>query len=390
MNLNKKIRVIISITIAISFFIASIGITYGEEPLKVDGKAAILIDAGSGEVIYEMNAHEKLSPASVTKIMVLLLAMEALDSGRITLDDQVVISSNAANMGGSQIYLEEGEIQTVEGILRAISLRSANDAAVAIGEHIAGSEELFISMMNDRASELGMDNTNFINPTGLTDSEHYTSAYDIGLMSRELLKHPKVHDWLTLWMSDIQVGKKKDVTQSLNNTNRLIHDYQGANGIKTGFTNDAGFCLSASAKRGNLTLIAIVMGSQTSKIRNASVKKLLDYGFANYNSLPMSQKGEIVKRLPINKGKISEMDVLVEEDFSLLVKKGSPTDVEKELILPKYIDAPIIKNQKIGELILKIEGKEVGRVNLIVKDEVEKASFIDMFRKMIQKLLVTK
>jgi len=209
-------------------------------------------------------------------------------------------------------------------------------------------------------------------------------------MSRELLKHPKVHDWLTLWMSDIQVGKKKDVTQSLNNTNRLIHDYQGANGIKTGFTNDAGFCLSASAKRGNLTLIAIVMGSQTSKIRNASVKKLLDYGFANYNSLPMSQKGEIVKRLPINKGKISEMDVLVEEDFSLLVKKGSPTDVEKELILPKYIDAPITKNQKIGELILKIEGKEVGRVNLIVKDEVEKASFIDMFRKMIQKLLVTK
>ena len=387
MKINKKGKILISIFTCLTILLSTIGFAYAEEPFKVDAKSAILMDASTGEIIYEKNIHEKLAPASITKIMVLLLCMEALDNNKIKLEDEVIVSAYAASMGGSQVYLEEGEVQTVEELLKAISLRSANDAAVALAEHLSGSIEIFVQRMNERAKELGMNNTNFMNATGLSDKEHYTTAYDISLMSKELLKYPKIHDWLTLWISDMKVGKKKDVTQTLNNTNKLIYNYQGANGIKTGFTNDAGYCLSASAKRGNLNLISVVLGCSTSNIRFNESKKLLDYGFANYDSMPICRKDDIIKVLPVSKGKVDEIKILVRDDLSILTKKGASRNVEKEINLPEVINAPIEEHQKLGELVIKVDGNEVGRVDLIAESEIKKASFIHMFKKMFNKLI---
>jgi len=387
MRKMKIFKVQLSIFLTLVLVMTSFGVAYADNPFDVEAKSAILIDNSTGKIIYEKNIHEKLQPASITKIMVLLLCMEALDSNKITLDDEVIVSSYAASMGGSQVYLEEGEIQKVDQLLRAISLRSANDASVALAEYISGSNDAFIQKMNERAKELGMNNTNFRNVTGLPDSEHYTTAYDISLMSRELLKHPKIHEWLTLWMDEIKVGKEKDVTQSLNNTNKLIHDYQGANGIKTGFTNDAGYCLSASAKRGNLSLISVVLGCSTSNIRFNESKKLLDYGFANYDSIPICKENDIINILPVSKGKNDKIKVLAKNDLSILVKKGNSKNIQKEILLPESIDAPLEEGHKVGELIIKIDNVEVGRTDLVIEKNIEKASIIDMLRKVIYKLL---
>ncbi|AFS78417.1 D-alanyl-D-alanine carboxypeptidase DacF [Gottschalkia acidurici 9a] len=292
-----------------------------KQTFDIDAKSGILIDSSSGDIIYEKNIHEKLPPASITKIMVMLLAMEDLESKKITLEDKVVVSQNAAKMGGSQVYLEEGEVQTVQDLLKAIALRSANDASTALGEHLSGSLDLFIDRMNKRAKELGMKNTHFKNTTGLPDEEHYSTAYDVSVMSRELLKHPKINDWLSLWMGEIKVGKKKDVTQNLVNTNNLIKFYQGANGIKTGFTNDAGFCLSASAKRGNLSLISVILGCNTAQVRFNETKKLLDYGFAMYDSVTVNKKGDLIKKLPVAKGNIKETSIVTQDSLNILIKK---------------------------------------------------------------------
>lgn len=384
MNINRKVKLTISILICTLLITTLTPISYGSSQFDVNAKSAILVDGATGKIIYEKNPHERLAPASITKIMVLLLAMEALESNRISLEDEVLVSENASGMGGSQVYLEAGEVQKVENLMKAICLRSANDAAVALGEHIAGSKELFVKMMNDRAKELGMENTQFMNITGLDEEGHYTSAYDISLMSRELLKYPMVQQWLTLWMAEIKVGKKKDVVQGLVNTNRLIHDYKGANGLKTGFTSKAGHCLAASATRGNLTLISVVLGCDSSNIRFAESKKLLDYGFANFDSIPIVKKDQVIKRVKVSKGKIDEIDIFVRDNYSLLVKKGTADKIEKELILDDYINAPLIKEEKVGELVIKIDGEEVGRVDLIVKEDVEKASIINMFIKMFK------
>lgn len=382
-----KIKLILCIILSLVLTTIPFGFAYAENSFDVDSKAAILIDAVSGTIIYEKNPHEKLYPASITKIMTLLLTMEALESNRITLQDEVVVSENAEGMGGSQVYLEAGEVNNLENLLKAIALRSGNDAAVAIGEHIAGTEEMFIKMMNDKAKELGMLNTNFVNTNGLHDQNHYTTAYDISLMSKELLKHPKVHDWLTLWMATIMVGKNHDIEQSLNNTNKLIRFYQGANGIKTGYTTKSGHCLAASATRGNLTLISVVLGCDTGDIRFKESKKLLDYGFANYDSLPICKKEDIIKHVSVSKGKINNVDVITEADLNILIKKGSSKNIEREIILPEFIESPLIMNQKVGEMVIKIEGAEVGRVNLIINRYIEKANFIDMFSKIFNRLL---
>ncbi|KNF07427.1 D-alanyl-D-alanine carboxypeptidase DacF [Gottschalkia purinilytica] len=393
MKLAKKYNIIITLIICLSLIgtsLSSFAFAIEEDVLKegfdIDAKSAILIDSKTGEVLYEKNTHEKLPPASITKIMLLLLTMEALESNKIKLDDKVVVSSNASKMGGSQVFLEEGETQTVEELITAISLRSANDASVALAEHLSGSIELFVKQMNEKAKKIGMKNTNFKNTTGLPDKDHYSTAYDISIMSKELLKYPKIHEWLSTWMGEIKVGKKKDITQSLVNTNNLIRFYQGANGIKTGYTGEAGYCLSASAKKGNLTLISVVLGSSTSKTRFNETKKLLDYGFATYDSIDISRKGEVVKVLPVSKGKEKEVKVIVKDNLSILTKKGENKKVEKTMDIPEYINAPMVKNQKVGELIIKIDGKEVGRSNLVLSDNVEKASFVNMLRDNFGKL----
>lgn len=387
MNFFKKNRKYISFYLSVLIFLFPISKSFAESKLDIDAKSAILIDSSSGEIIYEKKAHERLHPASITKIMVLLLSIESIEKNEINLEDEVTISANAAGMGGSQIYLEEGEVQSVEELLTAICLRSANDASVAMAEYISGSEESFINKMNERAKELGMKNTSFKNATGLPAENHYTSAYDISIMARELLKYPKIHEWLTIWMKEMKVGKDKEIVQGLVNTNRLIKEYEGANGIKTGSTQDAGFCLAASAERGNLKLISVVLGCETSKIRFDESKKLLDYGFSNYDSVTIGRKNDIIDKVVVQKGNVEKADVVLERDAYILLPKDSKAKVEKEIILPKSINAPVDKGKKAGEMVLSVDGKEIQKINLLIDNTIDKAGFKNMFKKSFNKFL---
>lgn len=386
MNRKKIYSFTTIIIIVMMLLINTSNYIYAME-FDVNAKSAVLMDAGSGQVLYEKNPHEKLPPASVTKIMTMLLAMEALESKQISLDDEVIISERASEMGGSQLYLEPGEVKTVAQLLKGIAVASANDACVALGEHIAGTEELFVKKMNERAQELGMKNTQFKNTNGLPEEGHYTSAYDIAIMSKELLKHPQIHDWLTIWMSTMKVGKKNQTTLELTNTNKLIRFYQGANGIKTGFTQEARYCLAASAKRNNLTLIAVVLGSPTSNIRFSESKKLLDYGFAVYNSVPICKKGEIIQELKVEKGKDEKVNIIAKDELNALVKKGEESNITKEIVLPESLKAPFNQGEKVGEIIAKDNnGKQVGKVDLITENEVKKASIIDIYGRILRNI----
>jgi len=386
--MKKSITRIICSFIFLTMFFINIGTYSNAIEFDVNAKSAILMDAGTGRVLYEKNSHDKLPPASITKIMTMLLAMEALDNNQISLKDKVTISERASSMGGSQLYLEPGEEKTVEQLLKGIAIASANDACVALAEHIAGTEELFIKRMNERAKELGMNNTQFMNTNGLPQEGHYTTAHDIALMSKELLKHPTIHKWLTIWMSTMMVGKGDKSTLELTNTNRLIKTYPGANGIKTGFTQEAQYCLSASATRNNLTLISVILGSPHSTIRFNESKKLLDYGFATFSAVDITRKGEVIKEVVVEKGKSNKVNVIAEKDFKALVKKGEENNIQKEIILPKSIKAPFESNQKVGEIIVKnSDGNEIGKVNLITESNVDKANVLDILEKMFSTIV---
>lgn len=382
-RINRLICILLVLTFNLTVPMLDV---YGQQPFEIDARSAILIDAGTGTVLYEKNVHEALPPASVTKIMTMLLVMEALANNQITLEDQVVVSELASSMGGTQLYLEPGEVKTIEELMKGIAIRSANDACVAVGEHLAGSEELFVQRMNEKAKELGMENTHFVNSNGLPAEGHVTSAYDIALMSRELLKYPEIHRWLTTWMDSVVVGKKQS-TQELVNTNRLIRFYDGATGIKTGYTTEAKHCLSASATRGNTTFIAVIMGAPSSQIRFSEAAKLLDYGFANYNTVDVIEKESTLGALPVQKGKVTEINGIAREEFKLLVKKGEEAQVDQEIILPQYLQAPVKKGEKIGEAIISLNGKEVGRVDIITPEDIEKASFLDVINRMFRRMV---
>lgn len=359
-------------------------IANAEVDLKVNAKSAVLIDVKTGTIIYKLNENERLAPASITKIMTMLLGLEAIESGKIQLTDEIRVSKRASGTGGSTVFLQEGETQTVENLFRAIAIRSANDAAVALAEHIAGSEELFVKQMNERAKELGMENTEFYNSNGLPNDNHYVSAYDVALMSRELLKHEVAHEWLTTYMDEMLVGKNKNSNQVMVNTNRLIKEYQGATGIKTGSTNEAGFCLSGSAKRGDLELIAVVMGSSNSKVRFDEVKRMLDYGFATYDSMTIGNKGDLVAVIPVEKGKIENIEVIFNKDVNILIEKGKESKVEQEIVLPEKIQSPVYEGDKIGELILKMDDNIIETVDLVSQDTVEKANVMNILKKTIK------
>lgn len=363
-------------------------ITGGAIGMDVDAKSAVLIDAGSGTVLYEKNSHDHLPPASVTKVMTMLLVMEAVDRGQITLDDKVTISEKAASMGGSQMYMEPGEQQTLETLMKGISIVSANDACVAAAEYLSGSVDIFVENMNKRAAELGMVDTHFVNTNGLPVANHYTSAYDIALMSRELLKHEKIQDWFSVWMTNITVGLpgKKQTELGLTNTNRLIKTYPGANGIKTGFTQEAGYCLSASAKKGDLDLIAVIMGSPSSKVRFAEAAKLLDYGFANYDAVNLAEKGEPMGTVVIEKGTPNLVNAVAPENISILVKKGEKDSIRGELAYQGTISAPLTKGDQVGELIIYQNDNEIARYPIVAEEDVNKASLIQIYLRMIKTL----
>lgn len=385
MKLKKK--KILSVLICVLMILSNRFLFACAEPFDVNAKSALLMDASSGKIIYEKNAHDKLPPASVTKIMTMLLAMEAIDQGRITLEDKVLISERASSMGGSQLYLEPGEEKTVEQLLKGIAIASANDACVALAEHISGTEELFIKKMNERAQELGMNDTQFMNTNGLPQEGHYTSAYDIALMSKQLLKYPKIHDWLTIWMSTMKVGlaTKNQTNLQLTNTNKLIKTYPGANGIKTGYTSDAKYCLSASANKNGLSLIAVILGSPTSNIRFEEAKRLFNYGFAAYSSVIIAKKNQIIDELVVEKGKELKVNVVAKEDLNALVRKGEENKVHKEIILPKTIKAPFKANEKVGEIILTKDGQEINRVDIVTEKGVQGASFVNILQKIMTK-----
>ncbi len=384
--MNKNLKIFMSTLIIVSLSL-SISNTYAETtPFDINAKSALLIDVGTGTILYEKNIHEQLPPASITKIMTMLLVMEALESNKISLDDQAVVSERASKMGGTQLYLEAGETKTIEELMKGVAIRSANDASVVLSEYIAGTEELFVRQMNDRAKELGMKNTKFINTNGLDTEGHITTAYDVALMSRELLKHKEIHRWLITWMDTVIVGKRQEA-QSLVNTNKLLNTYKGINGIKTGYTSQSLHCISASATRGDSSFISVVMGAPSSSVRFNEASKLLDYGFANYNTVEVAKKDNIIGSIKLNKGKKNQLDVFPKNDLNVLVKKGEEANVEKEIILPEFINTPIAKGDKIGEIIATLDGEQVGRVDIVLKEDAEKASMINILGKMFNRMM---
>lgn len=354
--------------------------------LNISSKSAILMDVGSGQVLYEKNSHEKLPPASVTKVMTMLLICEALDSGKIKIDDQVQVSEVASSMGGSQIFLEPGETQSVDTLLKGIAVASANDACVAMAEYIAGSVESFVDMMNAKAKELGMNDTHFVNTNGLPVDNHYTSAYDIATMSRELLKHDRISKYLTTWMDSVVVGKKQS-TIGLANTNKLIKHYQGATGVKTGFTQQAKYCLSASAKRGDTHLVAATLGAETSQERFKDASSLLNYGFANYESVKLCSRDDKISTLTMEKAEEEKISLVAKDDLSVLIKKGDSKEFTKKIKVYEESKLPIKKGTVLG-IVEVYRGKDkIGEVELVNNKDINKASYLKMLQRVIDNML---
>ena len=342
--------------------------------LNLESGAAILIEQKTGQVLYEHNVHEKLRPASVTKVMSLLLIMEALDSGQIALTDKVPCTEDAAGMGGSQIWLEVGEELTVDEMLKAICVVSANDCTVAMADYLCGSQEAFVDKMNARAKELGMNDTTFKNCHGIDEDGHVTSAYDIALMSKELLNnHPTILNYTTIWMDTLRNGESELV-----NTNKLIRNYKGATGLKTGSTSVALYNLSASATRDGLSLIAVIMKAPTTKIRFSEAQKLLDYGFSNYQYKELASKGTILKEASVTKGVNTSVNLVTESNVGVLLKKGEDKNIEQTVNIEENVVAPISAGQKVGEIIYTLNGKEVGKTNVVAETTVEKKTFFNI------------
>lgn len=349
---------------------------------EIDAKSAILIDADTGTVLYSKNENEALPPASVTKIMTLLLVAEAIADERIKLDDKVTVSNNAASMGGSQIFIKEGEEFSVEELLKSTIIASANDAAVALAELISGSETVFISEMNNRASEIGLKNTHFENATGLDDTvtNHVTSAYDIALMSRELLKHDCITKYSNVWQDSIRDGEFV-----LTNTNRLVRYYKGCTGLKTGSTDKAGFCVSASAERDGLHLIAVIMGSPTRDSRNEAARALLDYGFSGYAMY--KDAGCELENVPVLRGILAQTPVFSRE-FKVLIEKENQKKVEKKYEIPETISAPLKTGDKVGEIIYYIGDVELGRSDIYINCDIRELTFFDILLNIISSVVL--
>jgi len=374
--------------LAVCLLLCQLPIRANAVDMQIAGKSALLMDIATGTVLYEQNAHEKLAPASVTKVMTMLLIMEAIDSGKIGWNDTVTTSETAAAKGGSQIYLKVGETMTVSDMVKSIAVSSANDCACAMAEHIAGSEAGFVEKMNQRAKELGMNDTHFVNCTGLDDdaaaAEHLTSAYDIALMSRELMKHhPDIKKFTTIWMDTVRDG-----AFGLANTNKLIRFYPGATGLKTGFTANAGYCLSATAERDGLGLIAVVMGCTTSQERFAACKQLLDYGFANYALVQPQLQEE--NPVPVKLGTADTVNAVPAEDAELLIDKSQRDSVTTHVQLEEQVSAPVSKGQKLGTMTVKAGEQVLAQVSMVAETAVPRLTLGDVFTLILRKICMAK
>jgi len=356
--------------------------------LNVAGKSALLMDVATGKILYENNAHEPLPPASVTKVMTMLLIMEAIDSGKIGWNDMVTTSEAAAAKGGSQIYLKVGETMSVTDMVKSIAVSSANDCACAMAEHIAGSESAFVQLMNARAKELGMNDTNFVNCTGLDDGEeakdHKTSAYDIAVMSRQLLKyHPDIKKFTTIWMDTVRDG-----AFGLSNTNKLVRFYSGATGLKTGFTSGAGYCLSASAQRDGMELIAVVMGCDTSANRFAACKSMLDYGFANFSLVSPQVKGAL--EVPVKLGTQQSIQAVPGEEVQLLIDKSQKDMVTTDFTLEEGVTAPVSRGQRLGTMTVRAGEQILMEVPLVAETGISRLTWSDLFLKILGRMAMAK
>lgn len=367
--------------------------TTGTSNITLTAKSAVLIEGSTGEILFEKDKDLVMEPASITKIMTLILIFEALDAGKIALTDQVSVSEHAASMGGSQVYLEPFETQTVETMIKCISISSANDACVAMAEFIAGSEEEFVARMNAKAKELGMTKTNFENSCGLDDStvNHVSTAYDVALMSRELItKHPEISKYATTWMDTFtHVTKKGESEFGLTNTNKLVRTYKGITGLKTGSTAKAKYCLSASANRNGMDLIAVVMSAPEPKVRFAEAATLLDYGFANCSIYKDDHKDMVIDPVSVAGGAEDTVAGKAAKDFSYVCLNGkNPADVTREVVINEDVTAPVTAGDEVGSIIYKLNGEEIGRVSIIAGSDVRKATFGDALSEMLHKFFM--
>jgi D-alanyl-D-alanine carboxypeptidase (penicillin-binding protein 5/6) len=374
---------IVYMTLALSLIFPAL--TMAEESkveLAEKAKSAILIERDTGTILYDKNSDEKLPPASMTKIMTMILIMEAIESGSITLDETIRTSEYAASMGGSQIFLEAGEEMTVEEMLKGIAIASGNDASVAMAERIAGSEEAFVKMMNDKVKELGLVNTHFMNPTGLPAENHFSTAHDMALMAKELLKYELITKFTSMYEDYLRQDTDKKFW--LVNTNRLVKFYPGVDGLKTGYTSEAKYCLTATAKKKDMRVIAVVMGAPTPKDRNAQVTKMLDYAFSQYQTHPMLERSAVVGKTKVSKGSSKYVDVVTSESISVLTKKGETIDdVTQEVVLKENIQAPVKKGDELGTLIIKRSDKSIVESPILAAEDVEMANWWQLFKRSV-------
>ncbi|MBB6455308.1 D-alanyl-D-alanine carboxypeptidase (penicillin-binding protein 5/6) [Salirhabdus euzebyi] len=371
----KKIASILSL---LMLLVTSIGLpVQAEETEQIDlaenSKSAILMEKDTGKILYEKNAKDQLPPASMTKVMTLILIMEALESEKITLDEKIRISEYAASMGGSQIFLEAGEEMSIEDLLKGVAVASGNDASVALAERIAGSEKAFVKKMNEKVKELGLKNTHFANTTGLPAENHYSTAHDMAVMAKELLKHEQITKYTSIYDDYLRKGTEDEFW--LVNTNKLVKFYDGVDGLKTGYTSEAKYCLTATAKRDDMRVIAVVMGADTTKKRNADVSKMLDYAFQQYHSEPMFERFEVIDQLKILKGNLDKVDVVTGDKVSILLKNGEKIESQEEILeYNDNISLPLEKGQQVGVMKLKVNGKVMSETALIVNEDVKTAN----------------
>ena len=349
---------------------------------EITSKSYILLDGKTGNVLLEKDADIQVPPASITKIMNMLLAVEAIDRGEINLDDVVTVSETAAVHEGSHVFLEIGEKITVSDLLKAIAVASGNDASIAIGEYISGSKDNFVNAMNNRAKELGMKNTNFINTNGLDAQGHLSTARDVGIMTYELTKHPLIYDYTTIWMDSLRDGKFQ-----LANTNKLIRFYEGATGMKTGSTSKAGYCLSATAKRGDVELITVVMGAPSSKERFADASTLLNYGFSNYSNVKITDINKIYGTVPVELGEELEFNAIADKTYEITLKNDEKNQLTEKIMINEDIKAPIYKEQPVGKAIYKVGEREVASVTLIADKDIKKVSYIFYLKKLFNNVI---
>jgi D-alanyl-D-alanine carboxypeptidase (penicillin-binding protein 5/6) len=378
----KKLSLALIIAIiftAVPVFSVDVNAVTGE---TITAPSAVLMETSSGKILFEKNPHEQRPCASITKVMTMLLVCEAIDSGKLSLDDTITASAHAASMGGSDIWLEEGETMSANDMIKATVVASANDAAVALAEHLCGSEEVFVQKMNEKANQLGMKDTVFKNCNGLDEDGHITSAYDVAVMSRELMKHEMIFDYTSIWLDNLRDGKTQIV-----NTNKLLKTYKGITGLKTGTTNDAGCCMAASATRGDMSLVAVVLGCNSGKERFSDAAALLDYGFANFSVTQLKAPDDLPKTIKVENGMQKNIGIGCDINSSIVLDKNSGSKIVSKIDLPESIEAPVASGQKLGTVTYSLDGKAVKNFEITALQHAEQISFASVFSVLLNSII---